>query len=208
MLNVLPGRKIGMTQFFDKNGNVVPVTVVDMKNWVVTQIKTLERDGYSSVQIGLLRARYQGSSFSPEWIKAKSKYFLEVKEVPFSEGDFVVGQEVTLDHLLFGEQEIVSVSGKSIGKGFQGVVKRWGFKGGPKTHGSTFHRKPGAISHMRRQGEVIKGKKLPGQCGNKMITVRGLAVIHIDKQQQCLLIKGSVPGKQNSIVLIKKQGSK
>ncbi len=208
MLNSLPGKKIGMTQFFSKNGDVVPVTVIDMKNWVVTQVKTLERDGYSSVQVGLLRKRYQGVAFASEWVKAKGKYFLDITEMPFVDQEFVIGQQITLDQMTFDEKQIVSVSGRSIGKGFQGVMKRWGFKGGPKSHGSTFHRKPGALSHMRRQGEVIKGKKLPGHDGNRMVTTRGLAVVHIDQENQCLLVKGAVPGKQATIVMVKKQEAK
>lgn len=208
MLNALPGKKIGMTQFFDKNGNVVPVTVIDIKNWVVTQVKTVEKDGYSSVQMGLLRKRYQGTAFTAEWIKAKSKYFLDVREMSFVDEDFVIGQELTLDQMMFSDKQMVSVSGRSIGKGFQGVIKRWGFKGGPASHGSTFHRKPGSISHMRRQGEVIKGTKLPGHMGNRIATIRGLAIVHIDRENQCLLVKGAVPGKQESIVLIKKQEAK
>lgn len=208
MLNSLPGKKIGMTQFFDKNGNVVPVTVIDIKNWVVTQIKTLEQDGYSSVQIGLLRKRYQADAFSSEWVKAKGKYFVELTEIPFADQEFVVGQAITLDQIAFDEKQFVSVSGRSIGKGFQGAMKRWGFSGGPKSHGSTFHRRPGALSHMRRQGEVIKGKRLPGHTGYRMVTTRGLAVVHVDKENQCLLVKGAVPGKQETIVMIKKQEAK
>lgn len=208
MLNSLPGKKIGMTQYFDKNGNVVPVTVIDMKNWVVTQVKTLEQDGYSSVQVGLLRKRYQDVAFSSEWVKAKGKYFQDFCEVPFVDQDFSIGQQITLDQISFDDTQIVSVSGRSIGKGFQGVVKRWGFRGGKATHGSTFHRSPGALSHMRRQGEVIKGKRLPGHTGNRMVTTRGLAVVHVDRDNQCVLVKGAVPGKQETIVMIKKQEAK
>ena len=100
----------------------------------------------------------------------------------------------------------MSVSGKTIGFGFQGVVKRWHFSGGPKSHGSKFHRRPGAISHMRTQGEVIKGKRLPGHKGNKNFTVRGLILVKIDSERGYLLVKGAVPGKSNSLVLVRRQG--
>lgn len=207
MLKALLGKKIGMTQIFDQEGKVIPVTVVDTKNWVVTQIKTKENDGYSSLQLGLLKKKFEGNSFSPEWLKAKKDYFALFKEVPLVEGEFTVGQQISFDHVALAEGEFVAVSGRSRGLGFQGVVKRWGFGGGPSSHGSKFHRRPGAMGHMRTQGEVIKGKRLPGNHGNTMVTVRGLKVVKVDKDSSCLFIKGNIPGKKDSVVMIKKQGS-
>lgn len=209
MLNGVLGKKIGMTQVFDAQGTVVPVTVVDVSNQFVTQIKTPEKDGYTSLQVGLLRKRYQGKPFSEVWLKAKKNYFVHIKEIPVSDAakDCALGQAVTFD-LLSSLQEgnKVTVVGTSRGLGFQGVVKRWGFAGGPKSHGSKFHRKPGSSGNMRRQGEVLKGKKFPGHMGVDRVTVEGLKVIRIDKENSCLFIKGAIPGKKDSLVLIKTQG--
>jgi large subunit ribosomal protein L3 len=207
MLKALLGKKIGMTQVFDQEGKVIPVTVIDMGNWVVTQIKTNAKDGYSSLQLGLLKKKFEGNSFSSEWLKTKKNYFASFHEVPVSDGEFSVGQQISFDHVALSEGEFVAVSGKSRGLGFQGVVKRWGFRGGPATHGSKFHRRPGAMGHMRSQGEVIKGKRLPGNHGNVMVTIKGLRVVKLDKDSSCLFVKGAIPGKKDSVVMIKKQGS-
>ena len=206
MLKALLGKKIGMTQIFDQDGKVLPVTVIDTRNWVVTQIKTKEKDGYASLQLGLLKKKFEGNAFSLEWLKAKKNYFTLCKELPLVDGEFSVGQQISFDHVALAEGEMVAVSGKSRGLGFQGVVKRWGFRGGPKTHGSKFHRRPGAMGHMRSQGEVIKGKRLPGNHGNMMVTVKGLQVVRIDKDASCIFIKGTIPGKKDSVVMVKKQG--
>ncbi len=117
-----------------------------------------------------------------------------------------MGQVVAIDKVALLEGQKVAVTGKSKGLGFQGVVKRWGFGGGPKSHGSKFHRRPGAISHMRTQGEVIKGKRFPGHMGCRQFTIRGLEIVKIEKEKGFLLVKGSVPGKKDSLVLIRKQG--
>lgn len=207
LLSVL-GKKIGMTQVFDSAGNVVPVTVIDAGNLYVTQAKNNDKDGYVALQLGIVREKHQDKDFSEIWLKDKKTYFSDLKEVEV-EGDvadFKPGQKVGLSNVAFKEGQIVAVSGKTIGFGFQGVVKRWHFAGGPKTHGSKFHRRPGAISHMRTQGEVIKGKRLPGHKGNRNFTVSGLTVVKIDNEKGYLLVKGAVPGKSNSLVLVRKQG--
>lgn len=208
MLNGVLGKKIGMTQVFNAQGVVVPVTVVDVSNLFVTQVKTPEKDGYTSLQVGLLRKRYCGKPFSDAWLKAKKNYFAHIKEIPVQEAakDCTLGQPVTFDLLSLEEGQKVTVVGTSKGLGFQGVVKRWGFAGGPKTHGSKFHRRPGSSGNMRRQGEVLKGKKFPGHMGVDRVTVEGLTVVRIDKDNGCLLIKGAIPGKKDSLVLIKTQG--
>ena len=207
MLNSVIGTKVGMTQLFDENGNVVPVTVVNINNLFVTQIKSTAKEGYDALQLGLLRDRYKAQEFSPVWLKAKNEYFLQLKEIPAqTSGEFAVGQSVTTEHLSFNEGDFIAITGTSKGLGFQGVVKRWGFAGGPKTHGSTFHRAPGSSGHLRRQGEIIKGKRFPGHAGDAQLTVRGLKIIRIDKESGHLFVKGAVPGKKNSFVSIKKQG--
>lgn len=208
MLSGVLGKKLGMAQIFSPDGKVIPVTVVDVGTWYVTQIKTPEKDGYSAIQIGLPRKRYQGSAFSPEWLKKKSDFFLHIKEVKSVDQShaFELGQQITLENVALQEGEYVAVTGTSTGIGFQGGVKRWGFAGGPKTHGSKLHRRPGSSGFLRRQGEIMKGKKFPGHCGHDQVTVSGLNVAKIDKNAGCLFIKGALPGKKDSLVIIRKQG--
>jgi large subunit ribosomal protein L3 len=208
MLNSVLGKKIGMTQVFDAKGNVVPVTVVDISNLFVTQIKTPEKDGYTAVQVGMLRKRYRGESFSPAWLEAKKDIFLHIREVQAEHiSELTQGQALTIDNSSIQEGMKVVVTGTSKGLGFQGVVKRWGFAGGPKAHGSKFHRRPGSSGNMRRQGEVLKGKKFPGHMGTDQVSVKGLTVVRIDRENGCLFIKGALPGKKESLVLVKKQGN-
>ena len=208
MLNALLGKKIGMTQVFDMNGNVVPVTVVDVAHWLVTQIKKADKNGYSAVQVGWLKERFRAQDFSLDWLKNKNNYFTHIKELTLENDshDFALGQEITFDHTAWDLGQLVQVTGTSKGLGFQGVTKRWRFGRGPSTHGSKFHRRPGSIGHMRREGEVIKGKKLPGRFGNDQTTIKGLRLVQADKDKGCVFIKGALPGKKDSIVLIKKQG--
>jgi large subunit ribosomal protein L3 len=209
MLNSIVGKKIGMMQLFGKDGQVIPVTVIDASNWIVTQIKTKENDGYSALQLGLLRKKYRKKTFDNNWLKNKKNYFLHIKEV-FSTDDISdklkVGQEIKFENVSLQEENTVDVVGKSRGLGFQGVVRRWGFAGGGASHGSKFHRAPGAIGSMRTQGEVIKGKRLPGHQGNATVTIKGLKLVRIDKSNGCLFLKGAVPGKKDSLVIVSKQG--
>jgi len=198
MLNRLLGTKIGMTQIFDENRNAIPVTVIDVGGWFVTQVKSEDNDGYSALKLGLPRRKAKG----------KNKVFLHSKEVLVSKEDikkYSVGQRISLKDFSVTDKDKVNVAGISRGLGFQGVVKRWGFSGGPSGHGSTFHRKPGSIGNMCSEGNVVKGKKLPGQCGCKRITVKGLKVVRIDEKMNCLFVKGAVPGKKNTLLFIEKQ---
>ena len=209
MLSSVFGKKIGMTQFFTQQGNVVPVTVIDIGNLFVTQVKTLEKDGYAALQLGSPKKRYANQPFTQAWCKNKKVYFSCLKEVSIKPEEikkFKVGQEVGLKDFDIVQDNLVKITGKSKGLGFQGVVKRWGFSGGPDSHGSNFHRIPGAISGMTRQGEVIKGKKLPGHCGDRTFTIQRLRVVSLDKDGGHLLIKGAVPGKKNTLVMVSKQG--
>lgn len=209
MLQNIVGTKIGMTQLFDTKGNVIPVTVVNVANWYVLQVKTVAQDGYSALQLGLLKARYRTKPFSLEWIKSKAKYFLHIKEVAVSESEvqnFTLGQLIDFTNVGIQEGAKVSVTAKSRGLGFQGVVKRWGFAGGPGAHGSTFHRRPGSNGNMRRQGEVLKGKRMGGHAGYRNFTVRGLTMVKMDEQAGCIFIKGSLPGKAETLVHVKMQG--
>lgn len=207
MLTSIVGKKIGMTQLFDDAGNVVPVTVVDVGNLFITQIKTKEKDGYLALQLGLLRDRFKGKAFVQDWLKAKRDHFVHIKEISLEKpiADIALGQAVSLDLFELQAGALVSVTGRSKGLGFQGVVRRWGFSGGPASHGSKFHRRPGAIGHMRTQGEVIKGKRFPGHMGCEQTTTKGLRIIRIDKENGCVFVKGAIPGKANSFVMIRKQ---
>lgn len=209
MLSSILGKKIGMTQVFTGEGKVLPVTVINAANWFVTQIKTVENDGYTAVQIGLLKNKFESSNLNSAWIKNKNQYCSLFREVPLDVehlDSFKVGQAVGLDRTIFAEKDKVKVTGKSKGHGFQGVIKRWGFGGGPGGHGSNFHRAPGSIGNMCSQGKVVKGKKLPGQQGNKVIATKGLEIVKIDKDSNVLFVKGAVPGKKESLILISKQG--
>jgi len=206
MVKSVLGTKIGMTQVFDNKGVVVPVTVIDINNWFVTQVKTVQKDGYHAVQMGLLRKRFRNQSFSENWLKAKNDYFLNMQEIKFEDAEaiFVPGGRIGLQSVAIQEGDKVAVIGISRGLGFQGVVKRWGFSGGPKAHGSRFHRIPGSGGCMRSQGEVIKGKKFPGHMGCDQVTVKGLRIIRIDHERGYVFVKGAVPGKAGSVVTIKK----
>lgn len=209
MLQNIVGTKIGMTQLFDSKGNVVPVTVVNVANWYVLQVKTVEHDGYSALQLGLLKERHRNKPFSSEWLKEKAKFFLHIKEVSVeaaATADFTMGQALNFTNGPLKEGSKISVTARSRGLGFQGVVKRWGFAGGPGSHGSTFHRRPGSLGNMRRQGEVLKGKRLPGHTGFRNFTVRGLTLVKLDEQAGCIFIKGALPGKAATLVHIKLQG--
>ncbi len=206
MLARVLGNKIGMTQVLDKDKGVIPVTVVDVSDWLITQVKVKEHDGYDALQLGKIKKKYQDKEFEDDWISHKQIYFSHIKEIRLAEKKEVsIGQRFSYDLMGIEVGDTVDVAGTSTGLGFQGVVKRWGFAGGPGAHGSTFHRAPGSSSHMRRQGEVIKGKKFPGHCGVDRVTVQGLKIVGFDKNAGYLLIKGAIPGKKNSLVYIGKR---
>ena len=192
------GKKVGMTQVFTEN-KVVPVTAIDTSNWFVTGIKTLERDGYAAVQVGRLRTRYEGKPFDPAWLTERKKHFLWVREIAHSGAELTVGQVVSPEVML-ETGKLVDVTGISMGHGFQGVVKRHEFGGGPNSHGSMFHRRPGTMSFMHARGRVIKGKKLPGQMGCDRRVMKNLEVIKV--APDLVLVKGSIPGKAGSLVHI------
>lgn len=206
-LNQVPGFKVGMTQVFDDARKAIPVTVIQCGQWIVTQVKTVENDGYAAIQVGSLKKRFQDAGFHAEMLKKKKQYFAVVREMRCDNaGDMTVGAALTLDNIAFDETTMVSATGKSSGKGFQGVVKRWGFAGGAASHGAKFGRGTGSIGNMASQGKVIKGKKLPGHQGNRTVTVQGLRIVKVDKERGVLLVKGAVPGRKNSLVHLCKQG--
>lgn len=206
VLNGFYGFKRGMSSIYNENGERVPVTVLECKPWTVTQIKTLEKEGYTAVQISGVPKKTK-NALKTELGHAKKagldtaqKYSGEVRqELP--EG-VALGQKVTVAS--FEKGQIVKVTATAKGKGFAGVVKRYGFGGGPATHGSGFHRKPGSIGNREFPGRVQPGKKMPGQLGNKPVTVKGLEVVDVIPEKNVLLLKGSVPGATNSLVKIVK----
>ena len=202
----LIGKKIGMSQVFNNTGSLVPVTIVEAGPCVVTQIKTLTKDGYDAVQVGYsdLKDKHSNKALSGHFNKAKAKakrYLAEFK--PVSNYDYKTGQEFGVS--LFKEGEIVTVSGTSKGRGFSGVMKRHGFGGGPKTHGQREHpRSAGSIGQASDPSRVFKGMKMAGQYGNKKVSTRKLEIISIVKQRNQLLIKGAIPGSNNGIIYITK----
>jgi large subunit ribosomal protein L3 len=199
----LLGNKIGMTQIFDKLGNIIPVTILKVGPCVVTQVKTKSKDGYDSIQIGYGNVSSKALT-QPELghlQKSKIKPLKYLKEFKTTEGDeFSIGQVLNVDS--FSPGQLVNIRGKSIGKGFAGLQKRHNFTRGPMTHGSKNHRAPGSIGMGTTPGRVLPGKKMAGQLGNKITTVKKLKIIQINLEENVLVIKGSVPGKPGNLLSI------
>ena len=197
------GRKIGMTQVFTNDGKLIPVTVVSVEPNVVTQIKTKENDGYEAIQLGFdtKREKLATKASAGHTSKANTtpkRFFKEIRGVDVN--DYTLGQEVSVE--IFEPGEIIDVTGTTKGKGFQGVIKRHGQSRGPMGHGSHYHRKPGSMGTMRPM-RVFKGKKLPGHMGVLTVTIQNLEVIAVDLENNCILVKGNVPGPKNGLVIIK-----
>jgi len=205
------GRKIGMTQVFTKDGKLVPVTVVEVEPNVVTQIKTVEKDGYDAIQLGAVTVKEKNSNkakigHAKKANTAPKRFLKELRGVNVN--DYTLGQVISAD--LFNAGEIVDVSGVSKGKGFQGVIKRWNQSRGPMGHGSQYHRGVGSLGTLLPM-HVLKGKKLPGHMGNVATTIQNLEVVSVDLENNVILIKGNVPGPKKSLVMIKtavKKGDK
>ena len=200
----LLGNKIGMTQIFDESGNIIPVTILKVGPCVITQVKTVLKDGYNSIQIGYGRVSSKSLTQPELGHLQKSnieplKYLKEFRLIPTDE-EFQVGQTLKVDSFLPGQ--LVNVRGKSIGKGFSGLQKRYNFARGPMTHGSKNHRAPGSIGMGTTPGRVLPGKKMAGQLGNKITTVKKLKVIQANAEENILVVKGSVPGKPGNLLSI------
>lgn len=198
------GTKVGMTQFFTENGELVPVTVIQAPANVVLQVKSIENDGYEAVQLGYQDKREVLSNKPAKGHVAKAnatpkRFIREFRDVEL--GDYEVGQEITVETFAVGD--IVDVTGTSKGKGFQGVIKRHGQSRGPMSHGSRFHRRPGSMGQASDASKVFKGKKLPGQMGGGRITIQNLEIVSVDPENNVILIKGNVPGSKKSMVEIK-----
>ena len=199
----LLGNKIGMTQIFDNSGNVIPVTILKVGPCIITQIKTKVKDGYNSVQIGYGNVPIK-SLTQPQLghlQRSNSQPLKYFKEFRSDENDtFKIGEVLNLDSFSLGQR--LNIQGKSIGKGFSGLQKRHNFTRGPMTHGSKNHRAPGSIGMGTTPGRVLPGKKMSGQLGNKVTTVKKLKIVQINREENILVIKGSVPGKPGNLLLI------
>ncbi len=198
------GRKLGMTQIFSDDGEVVAVTVVEAEPSVVIQKKTGETDGYEAIQLGYGRIKRKNVTMPLQghFKKADKGNFRFLREFKAAANDYVVGQELNAD--LFQAGDYVDVVGTSKGKGFAGVIKRHGFSGGRATHGSMFHRAPGSIGASADPSRVFKGKKMPGHMGSERKTIQNMVVWAVRSDQNLILIKGSIPGGKTGMVLIKK----
>lgn len=200
----LLGNKIGMTQIFDESGNIIPVTILKVGPCVVTQVKTILKDGYNSIQIGYGNVSSKSLTQPELGHLQKSNLqplkYLKEFSINTEEDEFEIGQVLNVDSFIPGQ--LVNIRGKSIGKGFSGLQKRHNFSRGPMTHGSKNHRAPGSIGMGTSPGRVLPGKKMSGQLGNKLTTIRKLKVIQINAQENILVIKGSVPGKPGNLLTI------
>ena len=197
------GKKIGMTQVFTTNGKLIPVTVIEIEPNVVTQIKTIEKDGYNAIQLGYETVREKVSNKAKightKKANTEPKRFLrEIRGVNVE--NYTLGQEIKAD--VFAKGEIVDVSGISKGKGFQGVIKRYNQSRGPMGHGSQYHRGVGSLGTMLPM-HVLKGKKLPGHMGNVACTIQNLEIVDVDLENNVILVKGNVPGPKKSLVMIR-----
>ena len=207
MVGIL-GEKVGMIQLFDEEGRAFAATVIHAPPAVVVQVKKREKDGYDAIQLGWgrvkeprvkkpLRGHFERAGVEPRRI---------LKEFRVEDPErFKPGEKLGVE--IFEEGEKIVISGRSKGKGFQGVVKRWGFSGGPKSHGSNFRRRPGAIGSITGTGRVFKGKKMAGRTGNSRVTIKGVKVLKVDPERNLLVVKGAVPGAKRGILeLVKGDG--
>jgi large subunit ribosomal protein L3 len=206
MIQGILGKKLGMTQVFVADGRRVPVTVVEAGPCTIVQKKTESTDGYNALQVGF-SAKKTARVNKPmigHFRQADQGAFAHLRELGADNvDDYNVGDQITCD-AVFKAGDIIDVTGASKGKGYQGVIKRWGFSGGRATHGSKFHRAPGSIGCSAWPSRVFKGKKMPGQMGNARITQQNLEIVEIRPEQNIILIKGSVPGANQSLLLIRK----
>ena len=199
------GKKLGMTQVFDTEGKVFPVTVIEAGPCTMIQRKTAQRDGYEAVQIGFgaARAHKVDKPMLGHFQKAGKGTFRALQEIRLEGSEPLdVGAEIKVD--IFKEGDVVDVTGHSKGRGFSGVIKRWNFKGGRATHGSMFHRAPGSIGASAYPSRVIKNMKMAGRYGNERVTILNLRVVGVEPEKNLLLVRGAVPGAKNSLVYVRR----
>ena len=204
-MKTIIGKKVGMTQIFDEQGKVIPVTVIEAGPCVVAQVKTVETDGYNAIQLGFEDVKEskinkpEKGHFAKANIASK-KHLREFRVDDFE--DVAVGTEIKADSFEIGDK--IDVQGTTKGKGFQGVIKRHGQSRGPMGHGSMYHRRPGSMGPTSTPGRVFKGKRLPGHMGRITVTIQNLDVVKVDMDKNVLLVKGSVPGAKGAILKIRK----
>lgn len=207
-LNGLFAFKEGMATVYNDKGESVPVTVLRFENWKVSQVKTNEVDGYAAVQVAAVAKKSKNAStaevghLKQAGFESGAKYVKEIRldQVP---ADVKVGDSLSIDSLAKGD--VVKITSKSKGRGFQGSVRRWNFAGGPATHGSKFHRRPGSSGNRTWPGRVMPGKKFPGHWGDENITVRNVEVVDVIAADGVVLVKGPVPGSKNTLVKLVKE---
>ncbi len=204
MKKAILGKKLGMTQLFDENGVLIPVTVIEAGPCRVTQKKTDENDGYTAVQLGFgeKKEKHTTKPMQGHFKKAGTAYMKYLKEFKLEgAADMNVGDEVKAD--VFAEGEIIDVTGITKGKGYAGTIKRWGTHRGPMTHGSGYHRGPGSMGACSTPSRVMKGKHLAGHLGVEKVTIQNLVVIKVDAEKNIIAVKGAVPGPKGGMVIIK-----
>ncbi len=205
MVKAIIGRKLEMVQLFAEDGTVLPVTLIEAGPCVVTQIKTPERDGYAALQMGFGKSKPKNVTkpMKGHLDKVGKGYFKVLHEVRTDQiEEFQTGQELSVEAFAIGE--VVDVTGISKGKGFSGTIRRWNFQRGPAGHGSKNVREPGSTGNATYPGRVIKGKKMPGQKGNRRVTLMGLKIVDVRPEDNLMIVKGSIPGSRNGIVFIRK----
>ncbi len=206
-LNGIFAHKVGMSQIYAENGEAIPVTVLKMDTWVVSQVKTKEKDGYEAVQVAGHAKRAVRTTKAEKGHLKKAGFengAQHIKEFRQALPDGVtVGSRVSIDSLVKGD--VVRITSRSKGKGFHGSVRRWGFAGGPASHGSKFHRQPGSSGNRTWPGRVMPGKKFPGHVGDETVTVRNVRIVQILADEGVILVKGPVPGARNTLVKLVKE---
>ena len=204
MINAIYGKKIGMTQLFDEDGKVIPVTVIEAAPNKVCQVKTTATDGYEAVQLGFgtIKEQKVNKPMAGHFAKQGVEPVRYLREVRVADGaEHTVGEEVTVTN--FAEVKKVDVTGTSKGKGFAGVMRRYGFGGGPGGHGAHFHRAPGSVGQCAYPSRVFKGVRLPGHMGCDTVTTKNLEVVRVDEDMNLIMLKGAVPGGKNGVVRIR-----
>ena len=204
MKKAILATKVGMTQIFDESGALIPVTVLQAGPCVVTQVKTVDNDGYSAVQVGFCdkREKLVNKPLKGHFDKAGVSYKRYLKEFKFEDAEsYALGQEIKADIFAVGDK--IDATAISKGKGFQGAIKRHGQSRGPMAHGSKYHRHAGSNGACSDPSKVFKGKRMPGQMGNKKVTIQNLEVVRVDAENNLLLVKGAVPGPKKSMITIK-----
>ncbi len=204
MKKAILATKVGMTQIFDENGLLIPVTVLQAGPCVVTQVKTVEKDGYSAVQVGFVdkREKLVNKPEKGHFDKAGVSYKRYVRELKLDNAEeYSVKDEIKADMFAVGDK--VDATAISKGKGFQGAIKRWGLSRGPMAHGSKYHRHAGSNGPATTPGRVFKGKHMPGQTGRKKVTVQNIEVVRVDAEKNLILVKGAVPGPKKCLVTLK-----